>query len=362
MNGLSSSSGRKGRSRAQERRSPIDETTSVAFGPRTPRDRATLRFVATPQDANVSGEYVAAGSILEWIDKAGYVCAVGWSSTYCVTAYVGNVHFTRPVRPGHLMEATAQIVHTGRTSMQVLVRLTSTDIRHDDPQQAMHCLLVFVAVDAAGHPVTVPQWSPQNDADRTLHENAMQRVAVRQQIREEMQSATFSDNGSAPRVVLRQLALPRVANFGGKVHGGTVMRWINEAAYAVAVGWSSERAAAVYTGGIHFHRPIRIGHLVEIDARLMRTEAELMHISVHVRSTDPRRPDEPALATQCVAIFAERGEPQSHLKHLPLLTAEDRALDALAQRLQSMREALPRVPEGRRAPLAAPDPLPDGPS
>ena len=42
----------------------------------------------------------SAGRVLEWIDKAGYAAAAGWSGTYAVTAYVGNVRFTRPVEVG----------------------------------------------------------------------------------------------------------------------------------------------------------------------------------------------------------------------------------------------------------------------
>ena len=66
----------------------------------------TLRFLAAPTDAGYLGN-VSGGRVLEWIDKAGYACAVGWSARYCVTAYVGNVHFTRPVSIGDLVEATA---------------------------------------------------------------------------------------------------------------------------------------------------------------------------------------------------------------------------------------------------------------
>ena len=67
----------------------------------------TLRFLAAPTDAGYLGN-VSGGRVLEWIDKAGYACAVGWSGRYCVTAYVGNVHFTRPVSIGDLVEATAR--------------------------------------------------------------------------------------------------------------------------------------------------------------------------------------------------------------------------------------------------------------
>lgn len=56
-----------------------------------------LRFPAAPFDITYGGT-VQGGKLLEWIDKAGYACAVGWSARYCVTAYVGDVHFTVPWR------------------------------------------------------------------------------------------------------------------------------------------------------------------------------------------------------------------------------------------------------------------------
>ena len=46
----------------------------------------TLRFMAAPTDVAALGESaVAGGRVLEWIDKAAYACAVGWSGGYGVT-------------------------------------------------------------------------------------------------------------------------------------------------------------------------------------------------------------------------------------------------------------------------------------
>ena len=39
-------------------------------------------------------------------------------------------------------------------------------------------------------------------------------------------------------ITLRFLAQPGTVNFGGKVHGGTVMSWIDQAAYAAATAWA----------------------------------------------------------------------------------------------------------------------------
>ena len=85
-----------------------------------------LRFLAAPTDITYGGT-VHGGKLLEWIDKAGYACAVGWSSHYCVTAYVGDVHFTRPVGVGELVEVSARLVHTGRSSMHIVLTVSSAD-------------------------------------------------------------------------------------------------------------------------------------------------------------------------------------------------------------------------------------------
>jgi acyl-coenzyme A thioesterase PaaI-like protein len=82
--------------------------------------QVTLRFLAAPTDAGQGGS-VSGGRILEWIDKAGFACAAGWSGRYCVTAYVGNIDFHRPVQVGDLVEVSAQLVLTGRSSMTIVV-------------------------------------------------------------------------------------------------------------------------------------------------------------------------------------------------------------------------------------------------
>ena len=47
-------------------------------------------------------------------------------------------------------------------------------------------------------------------------------------------------------ITLRFLAEPSTVNFGGKVHGGTVMKWIDEAGYACATSWSKRYCVTVY--------------------------------------------------------------------------------------------------------------------
>jgi acyl-CoA hydrolase len=263
----------------------------------------TLRFLAAPTDAGYSGT-VSGGRVLEWIDKAGYACAVGWAGTYSVTAYVGNVRFSRPVKVGDLVEATAQLVHTGRSSMHIMVVVRSGNVHDRVLTEATQCLMVFVAMGADGRSTPVPPWQPVTDDDREQQASAQRRIALRADIEVAMAGQQYTDEGTAPSVVLRFLAAPTDVNWGGKVHGGIVMRWIDEAAHLLASQWTASTAnVAVYAGGVRFYRPLLIGDLVEVEARLLLTRTNGMHISVHIRSRAPTT-SELALTTHSLIVFA----------------------------------------------------------
>ncbi|KQP97644.1 acyl-CoA thioesterase [Rathayibacter sp. Leaf185] len=310
-------------------------------------DRITLRFLAAPQDATADGSSAQAGRVLEWIDKAGYACAVGWSGGYCVTAYVGNVHFTRPIAVGNLIEASARVIHTGRTSMHVLVEVAQADPRTGRYEAATHCLLIFVAVDEEKRPRAVPEWQPRSIEDAALAEGAAARIAGRRALHEVMREQEYTEAGTGPKIVFRFLAAPGDVNWGGNAHGGIVMRWIDEAANVVAEGWTGRDAVAVYSGGIHFYRPVRIGHLVEVEARLIHTGPRSMHLAIHVRSGDPRT-GVLELTTQCMSVFVVRGADGSAetVPALVLEADEDRRLDVHARELIRLRAELPPLPIG----------------
>ena len=103
-------------------------------------------------------------------------------------------------------------------------------------------------------------------------------------------------------ITLRFLAEPSTVNFGGKVHGGTVMKWIDEAAYACATRWARQYCVTVSVGTIRFERPIRIGDLVEVEARLAYTGSTSMNISVEVRAGDMKTGQMEKI-TACLVVF-----------------------------------------------------------
>jgi acyl-CoA hydrolase len=86
----------------------------------------TLRFLAEPTDINFEGK-VRGGAVMKWIVQAGYACAVGWSGQYCVTVYVGAIRFYKPVLIDDVVEVSAMLIYTGRTSVHVTVEVSAGD-------------------------------------------------------------------------------------------------------------------------------------------------------------------------------------------------------------------------------------------
>lgn len=298
----------------------------------------TLRFLAAPFDVNVHGK-VPGGLVLAWIDKAGYAAAVGWSGQYCVTAYVGNVHFVQSLASGDMVEVRARVVHTGRSSMSILAEVVGRNPRSGTRWDVARCAIVFVATDGFGRSVAVPPFEPSTELERQLHADAAALAGTRKAIDEEMSQVVYTEEGRGQRLTLRFLARPTDVNWGGKVHGGTVMGWIDEAAEACVAGWTGGNAISSYAGGVRFYQPMFIGDLVEVEARLLHTSGSKLHVSVHVRSGSVKT-QELRLTTHCLLVLDaldDEGRVTAARPWVPE-TAEDIELDRHARQLQEERE------------------------
>ncbi|MEZ0306576.1 MAG: acyl-CoA thioesterase, partial [Ramlibacter sp.] len=118
------------------------------------------------------GGKVHGGTVMKWIDEAGYACATKWSRRYCVTVFVGGIRFHHPVRVGDLVEVEARLAYTGTTSMAIAVEVRSIDMRSGEHQTTTECLTVFVAVDEEGKPMPVPAWTPETPGEVALAQHA----------------------------------------------------------------------------------------------------------------------------------------------------------------------------------------------
>ena len=120
-----------------------------------------------------------------------------------------------------------------------------------------------------------------------------------------------------------------------------MMKWIDEAGYTCAVGWSRKFCVTVFVSGIRFYCPIHIGHIVEVHGRLIYTGTTSMHISVEVRTADPRK-GHFTLTTRCIVVFVaidKAGRPVEVPKWVPQ-TAEEASMQRHAIKLMELRKGI----------------------
>jgi acyl-CoA hydrolase len=140
------------------------------------------------------------------------------------------------------------------------------------------------------------------------------------------------------------LAEPTDVNFGGKVHGGAVMKWIDQVSYACATAWSSEYSITVYVGGIRFLAPIKIGDLVELDAKIIYTGSTSMHIAVDVYAKAIKA-SKKVKTTHCIIVFVavDRNNKTVKVPKWIPQTKEDKELEQYAINLMERRKEIDKT-------------------
>ena len=85
-------------------------------------------------------------------------------------------------------------------------------------------------------------------------------------------------------ITLRFLASSSTFTPAGRIPGGTVLRWMDEAGLACAMAWAKGACVTELVGTAHFTRAIRPGDLVEVQARLAYTTESSMCVAIELRS------------------------------------------------------------------------------
>ena len=143
------------------------------------------------------------------------------------------------------------------------------------------------------------------------------------------------------KITFQFISEPTDVNFGGKVHGGVVMKWIDQTAYTCARNWAENYCVTVYVGGIRFIRPIGIGSVVKIDAYVIYTGRTSIHIAVDVYGRTFEQ-QEFEKKTHCVIVFVsvdDDGKPIPVKCWTPDNEREQKLAD-YALRLKQLREQI----------------------
>ncbi|MDT9691212.1 acyl-CoA thioesterase [Streptomyces sp. P9(2023)] len=141
-------------------------------GKPTSASRTTLSHIMTSHDTNLLGT-VHGGVIMKLVDDVAGAVAGRHSGGPAVTASMDEMVFLEPVRIGDLLHVKAQVNWTGRSSMEVGVRVLAERWNESTPaQQVGSAYLVFAAVDGDGKPRPVPPVLPETEKDNRRYQEA----------------------------------------------------------------------------------------------------------------------------------------------------------------------------------------------
>ncbi|HLS21407.1 MAG TPA: acyl-CoA thioesterase, partial [Paenalcaligenes sp.] len=145
-----------------------------------PEHQLTMTVLMTPDTANFAGN-VHGGTILKLLDQVAYACASRYSNSYVVTLSVDQVTFRQPIHVGELVTFLASVNYTGRSSMEIGIKVVAEDIRNRVVRHVNSCFFTMVAVDEDYKPTAVKPLTPQTDEEKRRYEEARVRRELRRQ-------------------------------------------------------------------------------------------------------------------------------------------------------------------------------------
>lgn len=93
---------------------------------------------------------------------------------------------------------------------------------------------------------------------------------------------------AASRLSTTTLMTPEFANFAGNVHGGHILRLVDQIGYACAASFCGEYCVTLSVDRVLFKVPVAVGDLITMKAQVNRTGTSSLEIGVRVEARDLR--------------------------------------------------------------------------
>jgi acyl-CoA hydrolase len=89
-------------------------------------------------------------------------------------------------------------------------------------------------------------------------------------------------NMPAHQLTMTVLMTPDTANFAGNVHGGTILKLLDQVAYACASRYAGRYVVTLSVDQVMFRQPVHVGDLVTFLASVNHTGTSSMEIGIKV--------------------------------------------------------------------------------
>ena len=127
-----------------------------------------------PNDTNLLGN-VLGGRVMHLMDMCAAMSAYKHARTAVVTASVDRLDFLASVKMGEIMILKSSVNYTGKSSMEVGVRIESENPKTGSIYHTSSAYLTFVSLNDNGKPQGVPMVNPETDVEKQRFEKGRAR-------------------------------------------------------------------------------------------------------------------------------------------------------------------------------------------
>ena len=127
-----------------------------------------------PPDTN-HHHTIFGGKVLSYIDEIAAITAMKHAKSEVVTASIDSVDFVSPAYAGEVLELEAIVTSTGRSSMEVYVRVICKNLITSEERLTTESFITMVAINKQGKTTEVPPVFPETEMEKRLFETGPQR-------------------------------------------------------------------------------------------------------------------------------------------------------------------------------------------
>lgn len=142
-------------------------------------------------------------------------------------------------------------------------------------------------------------------------------------------------------LVMTMLMTPDMANFAGNVHGGALLKLLDQVAYACAARYCKSYCVTVSLDHVFFKEPVRVGELITLQANVNFVGNSSLEVGVKVISEnlkdDIKRHTNSSYFT--LVCLGDDGKPR-HAPPLEIETERERRLFEAAKMRRALRKEM----------------------
>jgi len=137
-----------------------------------------MHELVLPNDTNLLGN-VLGGRVMHLMDMCAAMSAYKHARSAVVTASVDQLDFLAPAKKGDIMILKSAVNFTGKSSMEVGVRIESENPKTGITQHTVSAYMTFVSLNEAGKPQRVISVIPETDIEKRRYQDGKNRSIQR---------------------------------------------------------------------------------------------------------------------------------------------------------------------------------------